>query len=240
MRANQDKCHFPSSLDISTKISPLTCFLDNSGSQKLLGATIDRKLNLNVHVTKLWHKASRKIEALGRIFSCISEHTKTSINECLFYVSNLLLSFSLRKRKNSKLLEKAKSVAIHHFKLERLVYEIFKVKNNMVPEILTETFPRKESNNNLRNSTALQGRSIKTAMYGSKLYLVWDQKYGTFYVRKQKILCLLHYSKRKLMNGPQRIVHVIYLKRTYETLISVRSLRTSLFGNMWYVTHMQL
>ena len=117
MRANQDKCHFPSSLDISTKISPLTCFLDNSGSQKLLGATIDRKLNLNVHVTKLWHKASRKIEALGRIFSCISEHTKTSINECLFYVSILLLSFSLRKRKNSKLLEKAKSVAIHHFKL---------------------------------------------------------------------------------------------------------------------------
>ena len=240
MRANQDKCHFRSSLDISTKISLLTCFLDNSGSQKHLGATIDRKLNLNEHVTKLWHKASRKIEALARIFSCMSEHTKTSLNEYHFYVSILLLSFSLRKRKNSKLLENAKSVAIHHFKLERLVYEIFKVKNNMVPEILTEIFSRKESNNNLRNSTALQGRSIKTAMYGSKLYLVWDHKYGTFYVRKQKILCLLHYSERKFMNIPQRIVHVIYLKRTYETLISVRSLRTSLFGNMWYVTHMQL
>ena len=38
----------------------------------------------------------------------------------------------------------------------------------MVPEILTESFPHKESNYNLISSTALQGRSIKTVMYGSE------------------------------------------------------------------------
>ena len=38
----------------------------------------------------------------------------------------------------------------------------------MAPEILTEIFPQKESNYSLRNSTALQGRSIKTVMYGSE------------------------------------------------------------------------
>ena len=38
----------------------------------------------------------------------------------------------------------------------------------MAPEILTEIFPQKESNYSLRNSTTLQGRSIKTVMYGSE------------------------------------------------------------------------
>ena len=34
--------------------------------------------------------------------------------------------------------------------------------------MLTETFPQKEINYNLRNSTALDGRSFKTIMYGSE------------------------------------------------------------------------
>ena len=68
----------------------------------------------------------------------------------------------------SKLLEKDKSVTIHHRNLQTLPYEIFKVKNNMAPEILAEIFPQKESNYSLRNSTALQGRSIKTVMFGSE------------------------------------------------------------------------
>ena len=41
--------------------------------------------------------------------------------------------------------------------MQTLAYEIFKVKNNMASEILTEVFPHKEKNYNLR---ALQGRSI--------------------------------------------------------------------------------
>ena len=110
----------------------------------------------------------------------------------------------------SELLEKDKSVTIHHRNLQRLAYEIFKVKNNMAPEILTEIFPHKESNSGLRNSTALQVRSIKTIMYGS----------GTISSLGPKIwdMCLLHYSKRKFVNGPQRIVHVVYVKHTYQTL----------------------
>ena len=41
----------------------------------------------------------------------------------------------------SKPLEKYKSVTIHHRNLQTLESEIFKVKNNMGPEILTEIFP---------------------------------------------------------------------------------------------------
>ena len=68
----------------------------------------------------------------------------------------------------SELLEKDESVTIYHRNLQSLAYEISKVKNNMALEILTEIFPQKESNYSLRNSTALQGRSIKTVMYGSE------------------------------------------------------------------------
>ena len=63
----------------------------------------------------------------------------------------------------SELLDKNKFVTIHHRDLKTLAYEISKAKNNMAPEI----FPQKESNYSLRNGTALQGRSIKTVMYGS-------------------------------------------------------------------------
>ena len=46
---------------------------------------------------------------------------------------------------------------------------MFKVKNNMAPEILTEVLPQKESNYSLRNRTALQGRTIFSL--GPK---IWD------------------------------------------------------------------
>ena len=49
-----------------------------------------------------------------------------------------------------------------------LAKEIFKVKTNMTTDILTEIFPQKESNYSLRNSTTLQGRSIKAVIYGSE------------------------------------------------------------------------
>ena len=42
--------------------------LENSDSQKLLGVTIDRKLNFKEHVTNLCDKASKQIQTLARIF----------------------------------------------------------------------------------------------------------------------------------------------------------------------------
>ena len=60
-----------------------------------------------------------------------------------------------------------------------LAFEIFKVKQNIAPEILTEIFPQKESSYSYRNSTTLQGRSIRTVMYGSETISslgpkIWD------------------------------------------------------------------
>ena len=76
LKANQEKYHFLSSLDMNAKFSLPSCILENSNSQKLLGVTIDRKLNFNEHVTNLCDKASKKIQALARIFPYIPQTQK--------------------------------------------------------------------------------------------------------------------------------------------------------------------
>ena len=72
----------------------------------------------------------------------------------------------------------------------------------MAPEILTEIFPQKESNYSLRNSTTLQGRSIKTIKYGSENRSSLGPKIRDIIPTELKKLCVLHYSKRKFVNGP--------------------------------------
>ena len=88
LKANQDKCHFLSSLDINTKISLPACILENSDSQKLLGVTIDRKLNFNEHVTNLCDKASKKVQALARIFPYIPQ-TQNRLLMNAYFMSEL-------------------------------------------------------------------------------------------------------------------------------------------------------
>ena len=73
LEANQEKCHFLLSLDINAKYSLPACILENSNSQKPLGVATDRKLNFNKHVINLCDKASKKIQALARIFQYIPQ-----------------------------------------------------------------------------------------------------------------------------------------------------------------------
>ena len=91
MQANQDKCHFLLSLDISTMLSLPACILENSDPHKLRGVTIDRKFSFHENVTNLCDKASRKIQAPPRY----TPNTKTTFNEYQFFVSMWVLSFSL-------------------------------------------------------------------------------------------------------------------------------------------------
>ena len=123
--------------------------------------------------------------------------------------SALSLIYNDVSRSFSEFLEKDKSETIHHRNFQTEAYEIFKV-----------IFPKKESNYSLRNSTALQGRSIKYVMCGSETVSslepkTWDilptdgiDISSTFYRRNFKIVSpALLQKKRKY-----------YVKRTYKTL----------------------
>ena len=79
----------------------------------------------------------------------------------------------------------------------------------MTPEIFTEVFLHEESNYSLRNRTALQGTSIKTAMCGSETISSLGPKIWDILRTELKKVVLLCYSKRKFAHGPQRIVHVV-------------------------------
>ena len=52
-RVLRNRKYFLSSLHINTKFSLTACIVENSNSQKLLGVTIDRKLNFIEHLTNL-------------------------------------------------------------------------------------------------------------------------------------------------------------------------------------------
>ena len=73
MKANQDKCHFLSSLDITTGLSLPDCSVENSSSEKLPEVTVERKLKFEEHVTNLCNKSRKKIQAQSRVFMCMSE-----------------------------------------------------------------------------------------------------------------------------------------------------------------------
>ena len=64
IKSNHDKCHFFSSLDITTEYQLSDCSVKNLSSEKLLGVIIDRKLSFNEHFTDLRNNASKKFEAL--------------------------------------------------------------------------------------------------------------------------------------------------------------------------------
>ena len=83
----------------------------------------------------------------------------------------------------------------------------------MVPEILTEIFPQKENNYSLRNSTALQGRSMKTVMYGLETKSSLGPKIWDILPMELKEIMSPTLFKKKIRELAQRIVHFVYVKR---------------------------
>ena len=84
MKANVDKCHFLSSLDIASTMKIGSFTIQNSASQKLLGITIDRHLNFNEHVSNLCKTASLKITVLARVFTYITLKQKRTLMKAYF------------------------------------------------------------------------------------------------------------------------------------------------------------
>ena len=84
MKANIDKCHFLSNLHIKSEITMKNFSTQNSGSQELLGVTIDRNLNFNEHISKPCEKASMKIAALARTFPYTTLNQRRNLMKTYF------------------------------------------------------------------------------------------------------------------------------------------------------------
>ena len=193
-KMNADKCHLlvPKHTDeVFVNISKE--IIKGESTVKLLGITIDNKLDINLHVSNICKKASQKLHALTRIapymqtrklIVLMKAFIETQFNYCplvwMFHnrtMNNRINSIHERALKVAygdyessfeQLLMKDNSVSIHHRNLQRLATEIFKIKNNLAPLFMNEIFCDSTPPYNLRNNATLRTSNIKSVYNGSE------------------------------------------------------------------------
>ena len=192
MKANADKCHLlvTGNYEVSANINEFE--IESSKKEKLLGISIDTTLSFEHHITSLCKKTSQKLHVHARIAhymdfgkrrSLMKAFAISQFNYCplIWMFHNSALNIKINKihkrllrlvyqNKNqsfSELLELDNAVTIHQRKLQVLVTDIFKVKNNLPPEIMKQVFDFQELYYNLRSDTSQFRRgNIKTTHYG--------------------------------------------------------------------------
>ena len=95
---------------------------------------------------------------------------------CLFFIflyGRILLVGHRLAYKDSKstfeeLLDLDKSFTIHHRNLQKLVTEIFKVKNNLSPSFMKSIFPDSHNPYNLRNGPEFKTSNVHTVSHGTE------------------------------------------------------------------------
>ena len=194
MKINPDKCHLLLSNhdnDCYLKVEDEVIVCEKS--VKLLGVTIDNKLNFNEHVSKLCKKANQKLHALARV-SCFMPQDKLRIVmkafiESQFAYCPLIWMFS-NKTVDSKinklheralrlvykdthltfeeLLRKDKSFKIHDRHLQQLAIEMYKVVNNLSPPLMNSIFPQRTMMYDLRNKNPFKSYNVNGVFNGTE------------------------------------------------------------------------
>ena len=193
-KLNADKCKLLIANhedEVSVKIQDETIICEKA--VKLLGVTIDNKLNFNEHVSNLCKKASLKLHALSRISHLMKKDKLRTLMKAFIesqfsycpliwmfhsrYLNNKINSIHERalrlvyKDYNAsfqELLDMDNSVSIHQRNLQTLAVEMFKIKNNFSPPIMSTIFRLNENPFNLRDNNILKPRKIRTVHYGTE------------------------------------------------------------------------
>ena len=193
-KLNPEKCHLfipKHTNDVSIQLN--SQLVKGEQSVKLLGITIDNKLDFNDHVSNLCKKASQKVHALTRIASYMSTeklrvlmkafiesqfnycplvwmfHNRTANNRInRIHERALRIAYKDTESTFEQLLLKDGSVTIHERNLQRLATEIYKSKNNLAPTFMKEVFPDCNKLHNLRNSPSIKTRNIKSVYNGTE------------------------------------------------------------------------
>ena len=172
-KVNASNCHFfLSSYKPVTTIKIKESAIESSNNEKLLGVTIESKLPFDDHITILCRKASQNLHALSRVAIYMSFGKKrillktfitSQFNYCpLMWMCQsrglnsrmnnlheraLRIVYQDKKSDFETLLKNDKSVTIHVRNLHYLFTEVYKVKNNISPEIMREIFHFQENEN---------------------------------------------------------------------------------------------
>ena len=178
MKLNQGRCHLLVSgykhENIWAQIGEVKIW--ESSKQKLLGVVIDRDLNFNEYVSSLCKKAGRKLSVLSRLSNLMSFQQRRlllksfveaqfgycplvwmfhgrEINRKINHIHERSIRIVYREYNSSfkNLLKKDNSLCIHHRNIQSLAVELFKVKEHLSNAILSDIFPTRVLNYNLRS-----------------------------------------------------------------------------------------
>ena len=191
LKANPDKFHLItncSNPNISVNVDGYE--ITNSSQEKLLGITIDNKLRFDEHVSKLCKKASQKLHALARVSRYMNTEKRRIIMNAFinsqFGYCPLVWMFHSRSLNNrinriqeralrivyndnlstfNELLLRDGSVTIHERNIQILAVELYKVINDLAPDIMMEVFAKKQSSKYCTRFP-FQSRNVRSVSYG--------------------------------------------------------------------------
>ena len=182
--------------------------MKNSKEQKILGVIIDNKLNFKSRISELCKKASQKVAALSRLSSYLHNFEKklifNSIIKSQFSYYPLVWMFCSRTSSNminklherslrialkdyssnfNTLLENNNDISNHHRKIQALLIEVFKMKNELAPPIMESVLNKRFNNYNLRNFQEFVTERKRNVL---KLSVTVIRNYGPFCQKASK------------------------------------------------------
>ena len=182
------------STDKHVQVKIGTAQIENSSSEKLLGVTIDAKLNFVKHIEQIYAKARAKLKASARIAPSVITKKKRVLMKAFFMAQSsyypltwmfhnrklnnkinklhercLLIVYSDNTSSLEELLETDNSVSVYHENIQVLATELYKIVKELSPEIMKEVFPLNENTSyKTRNKKKFHSRSIKSVTFGSE------------------------------------------------------------------------
>ena len=192
MKLNQSKCHFltsGSTEHLWVKVGNEVIW--ESLSEKLLGLTLDKNLNFNLHLKTLCKKVNQKVSALARVVRILPFQKRRLIMktfiESQFSYCPLVWMFCSNKMNNKinhiheralrlvyqdyttsfdDLLKQDNSLIFHHRNIHQVAIEMFKVKHDLSPPFMKELFTYLGNNKGTRSGDTFARPNVNSVYKG--------------------------------------------------------------------------
>ena len=126
-------------------------------------------------------------------------HSRTSNNRInKLHESALRIAYKNSNLSFQELLDPDNSFTIHHKNLQKLVIEMYKIKQNLSPKLISELSTLHNSSFNLRNNRCWKTSNVRTVAYGTETLLFREEKTWNLIPEYIKIASTLNEFKNKI------------------------------------------